>query len=254
MERISSRKNPYIMHLRQLGSDAAARREHGETALDGVKLLGEALSSGAEVTGVVCTDPGMLPPGLSCPVYCAPAELAAYASPVRNSPGPVFSVKLPRIARPAELKTAVVLEDMQDPGNVGTLIRTANALGIDAVILAGACADRSSPRAVRASMGAAFRQYVLECRTPELGALCAGLGLSLYGAALREDALDLREAALCRCAVAIGNEGHGLSAELLAQCAGTLIIPMRPGSESLNAAAAGAVLMWEMARRGDGLV
>ncbi len=248
MERISSRKNPYIMHLRQLGSDAAARREHGETALDGVKLLGEALSSGAEVTGVVCTDPGMLPPGLSCPVYCAPAELAAYASPVRNSPGPVFSVKLPRVARPAELKTAVVLEDMQDPGNVGTLIRTANALGIDAVILAGACADRSSPRAVRASMGAAFRQYVLECSVPELGGIIEAMGLTLYGAALTDSARDLRDLRLERAAVAIGNEGHGLSPELMRVCAGALIIPMRPGSESLNAAAAAAVLMWEMAR------
>ena len=81
---------------------------------------------------------------------------------MKNSPGPVFSVRMPAIAAPSGPENALVLENMQDPGNVGTLIRTANALGIDAVILAGGCADRTSPRAVRASMGAAFRQYVRE--------------------------------------------------------------------------------------------
>lgn len=249
MERITSRKNPYIARLRALGSDAAARRERGETALDGLKLLGEALASGAEVTGLLCSDPACLPPGLGCPVYTAPPELVGYASPVKNSPGPVFSVRLPRIAAPEELRCAVVLEDVQDPGNVGTLIRTANALGIDAVFLTGSCADRTSPRAVRASMGAAFRQYARECTLEELGGTLEALGLRLLGSALSEGALDIRRAELGRCAVAIGNEGHGLSPELLGMCGGTVIIPMKPGSESLNAAAAGAVLMWEMARR-----
>ena len=228
MERITSRKNPYVARLRALGSDAALRRESGETVLDGVKLLGEAMAAKAEITGVLCAGGFALPDGLACPVYQAPAELVGYASPVKNSPGPVFSLRLPEIAPPAQARHAVVLENMQDPGNVGTLIRTANALGMDAVILAGNCADRSSPRAVRASMGAAFRQYVTECSVAELP--------------------DLRTADLSRAAVAIGNEGHGLSEELLAMCAGTLIIPMRPGSESLNAAAAGAVIMWELAR------
>lgn len=248
MERITSRKNPYVARLRALGSDAAFRRESGETVLDGVKLLGEAMAAKAEITGVLCAGRFALPDGLACPVYQAPAELVGYASPVKNSPGPVFSLRLPEISPPAQARHAVVLEDMQDPGNVGTLIRTANALGMDAVILAGSCADRSSPRAVRASMGAAFRQYVTECLVAELPGVLERLGLELYGAALSDTARDLRTADLSRAAVAIGNEGHGLSEELLAMCAGTLIIPMRPGSESLNAAAAGAVIMWELAR------
>ena len=172
-----------------------------------------------------------------------------YASPVKNSPGPVFSVRMPAIAAPSGPENALVLENMQDPGNVGTLIRTANALGIGAVILAGGCADRTSPRAVRASMGAAFRQYVRECSVEDLPDVMRGLGLTLYGAALSASARDLRTVDFTRAAVAIGNEGHGLSAEVLDMCAGTVIIPMKPGSESLNAAAAGAVAMWEMARR-----
>ena len=249
MERITSRKNPYVMRLRALASDASLRRASGETVLDGVKLLGEALGAGAEVTGLLCAGGTRLPEGMSCPVYEAPPELVAYASPVKNSPGPVFSVRMPAIAAPSGPEHALVLENMQDPGNVGTLIRTANALGIGAVILAGGCADRTSPRAVRASMGAAFRQYVRECSVEDLPGVMRGLGLTLYGAALSASARDLRTVDFTRAAVAIGNEGHGLSAEILDMCAGTVIIPMKPGSESLNAAAAGAVAMWEMARR-----
>lgn len=248
MERITSRKNAYIARLRSLSGSASARRESGETVLDGVKLLAEAKASGAEITGVLFAEGGEVPDVNGCPVYAAPAELVAYASPVKNSPGPVFSVRMPRIARPDKFATAIVLENMQDPGNVGTLIRTANALGIDAVILAGDCADRTSPRAVRASMGAAFRQYVVECPLNELPALLRDFGLKLYGAALSPVAVDIRTVELKNAAVAIGNEGHGLSRELLDMCDGAVIIPMRPGSESLNAAAAGAVAMWEMAR------
>lgn len=248
MERITSRKNSYVMRLRALALDAAARRESGETVLDGVKLLGEAMGVGAAVTGVLCAE-GRVPDKLpDCPVYLAPEELVSYASPVKNSPGPVFSVRMPQPKRPDTVRHAVVLEDMQDPGNVGTLIRTANALGIDAVVLAGDCADYTSPRAVRASMGAAFRQYICPCRVEQLPELMRDMGLRLCGAALSDTAIDLRRADLTRCAVAVGNEGHGLSRELLSVCDETVIIPMKPGSESLNAAAAGAVLMWELAR------
>ena len=248
MERITSRKNPYVMRLRALASDAGLRRESGETVLDGAKLLGEALSADSELTGILCAEGTALPQGLRCRVYTAPAELVAYASPVKNSPGPVFSLRMPQPPAPEAVRRAVVLEDMQDPGNVGTLIRTANALGIDAVILAGSCADRTLPRTVRASMGAAFRQYVRECTVSELPGVLSGFGLTLYGATLGEGARDLRSVDLTRVAVAVGNEGHGLSDEILDMCAGTVIIPMKPGSESLNAAAAGAIVMWELAR------
>ena len=96
MERISSRKNGYIAYLRQLASDGALRRDSGETVLDGEKLLGEALASGCEVTSLLAAEgslPGRVPEGAR--FYAAPPELVAYASPVKNSPGPVFTVRLP---------------------------------------------------------------------------------------------------------------------------------------------------------------
>ena len=235
MERISSRKNGYIAYLRQLASDGALRRDSGETVLDGEKLLGEALASGCEVTSLLAAEgslPGRVPEGAR--FYAAPPELVAYASPVKNSPGP---------------DCAIVLESVQDPGNVGTVIRTANALGVDAVILAGDCADPTSPRCVRATMGAAFRQSIVEADLPGLARLLGGWDLPLYGAALAEGALDIRSAELSRAAVAIGNEGHGLSPELLGLCTGRVIIPMAPGSESLNAAVAAAIVMWELSGR-----
>lgn len=259
METITSRKNPFVKRLRALGSESALRRETGETVLDGLKLLEEAVGCGAAVTGVLLGEGMELPPRLSdglapgAEVLRAPGELVSYASPVMNSPGPVFSVRLSRREAPERPDLALVLEDVQDPGNVGTVIRTANAFGFDAVLLTGSCADPRSPRTVRASMGAAFRQCVLELTPEELGERLKTWGLPLFGAALGRGARDIREMPRGRAAVAIGNEGHGLSERLKGMCDALVIIPMAPGSESLNAATAAAVSMWELARERMGV-
>ena len=249
MEKITSRKNAQIRHFRLLASDGAYRRERGEYLCDGVKTLQEALRFGARVTGVLYKEEAAELPGLEgVPAWRAPAELFDYASPMVNSPGPLFTVAIPDSSWPDALRSAIVMENVQDPGNVGTVIRTANAFGIGAVILAGACADPWHPKTVRASMGALFRERVIQTETAGLAGRLSALGLKLYGAALQENAADLRQLSLDRAAVAVGSEGRGLSRELLAQCEKTLIIPMNPDSESLNAAVAASVIMWEMAR------
>lgn len=246
MERITSRKNPFIAHLRRLSVDGDYRRERGETVLDGEKLLREALSSGAEVTSLIASGDGR--PELSCPVYSAPGELVEYASPVRSSPGPVFTVRLPEMRAPESAERALILENVQDPGNVGTVIRTADALDVDLVVLVGDCADVTSPRVIRASMGAAFRQSLVTTDLMGLSALLGKYALPLYGAALSMEAEDLRAVDITHAAVAVGNEGHGLSEGLLALCDKTLIIPISPKAESLNASVAAALIMWEMVR------
>lgn len=181
-ERICSRKNGYITVLRKLGADAAYRRETGETVLDGEKLLREAAAAGCEITGLLMDEARPLAEIPECGrLYVAPAELVGYASPVKNSPGPVFSLKLPELPVPEHPRHAVLLEDVQDPGNVGTVIRTANALGIDLVVLVGSCADRSSPRCVRATMGAAFRQCVVETNLAQLPGAFGGARASARG-------------------------------------------------------------------------
>ena len=230
-----------------MASDRAYRNECREFICDGEKTLREALSFGAEIKCVLWKDKkGDME--LDAPEYVAPADLFEYASPLKSSPGPVFTVRMPEREDGKLIEKAIVLENLQDPGNVGTVIRTANAFSIDAVILVGACADLYNPKTVRASMGAIFRQRVLTMGIEELSDFCAKNYLPLFGAALSDRAADVRKTEIHRAAVAIGSEGRGLSEELLDMCGGEIIIPMNPDSESLNAAVAASVLMWEMSR------
>ena len=248
MEYISSRKNKFIVHLRSLAADGDYRRQNREYLCDGLKLLMEALDKGAGLRSILWKNSAQELPGLDgVKQYTAPAELFDYASPMKNSPGPVLTLTMPE-ERTGDIRRAVLLENVQDPGNVGTVIRTAAALGVDTVILCGACADVYSPKAARATMGAIFRERIIHLDIDSAAELLHGCGMSLYGAALSERAADIRTTDLKNAAVAIGSEGRGLSRELLALCDGELIIPMTRGSESLNAAAAASVVMWEMVR------
>ena len=156
------------------------------------------------------------------------------------------------LAPPAELAGGryLLLDGVQDPGNVGTIWRTADAFGADGLILCGGCADPWNPKTVRATMGAVFRLPVYECPLETAAERLSAAGLPLYAAALRDDTVDVREIPLGSCAVAIGSEGRGVSQEALELCSRTLRIPMAETCESLNAAAAAAVLLWEGARNG----
>lgn len=249
LETLTSRKTAYIRHLRRLADDGDYRREQGQYLCDGLKTLREALRFGAKVVSILWRDAPQDLEGLDgCEQYITPGDLFDYASPMKNSPGPLFAVAIRGCGKPGRLRNAIVLENVQDPGNVGTVIRTANALNIDAVILTGSCADLYQPKTVRATMGAIFRQKVLRVERDYLGGFLRDQQLPLYGAALSEDARDLRGLSLKNAAVAIGSEGQGLSEELLRLCDGQLIIPMNPDSESLNAAVAASIVMWEMTR------
>lgn len=248
MEVVTSRKNLIIRQLRALGRERSAREETGLFVGDGEKLLREVLQSGARLDTVLWAEKPTMELPASVRQLCAPADLVEYVSALSHSPGPVFSVVSEPKPLPERLRRVVVLETVQDPGNVGTVLRTANALGIDAVILTGACADLYSPKTVRSTMGAIFRLPVLECDLAALRPLLERYDLPLYGAALTDSARDLRSVSLSRAAVAVGSEGQGLSRALLDFCDGEIIIPMQPGAESLNAAVAASVLMWEMTR------
>jgi len=248
-ETLRSRQGAQIRQLRELERDADARRERGLYLCDGEKLLTEALRSGAEIREVFWRESRAEAYAPFEKEYLLSEELFDYVSPMKNSPGPLFTVRM----REPELKNPVgrviVLEQIQDPGNVGTILRTADALGTDVVILLEGCADVYAPKTVRAGMGAVFRQPVLRMARDEAAAWCRERELPLYAAALSEAARDLRELDLSRAAVAIGSEGHGLSRELRSLCDGELIIPMSGEAESLNAGVAAAIVMWEMCRQ-----
>ena len=246
MERITSRKNPLITHIRTLLKDRSYRREKGEFVCDGVKLLKEALLWNAEITTVLWSEEPSV--RVDCRAqYAVSEELLGYVSPLKSAAGVVFSVRIKQWDVVAPGRTLVV-ETIQDPGNMGTILRTANALGMDTVILTGDCADVYNPKTVRATMGAVFRQRFYEMDRQTMRDYLTAHGIRLYGAALSDTSRDIRQLSLERVAVAIGSEGRGLSDALLAMCDGELIIPMSEQCESLNAAVAAAVIMWEISR------
>ena len=245
MERITSRKNPKLAHLKKLGASREYRYACGEFLCAGEKLLREAMQFGGGITAVL-TASGDAPEGLdpSVPVYGAGEELLDYASPLKSPPELLFSCRM-RGRTEGAIGSAVVLDGVQDPGNVGTVLRTANAMDVDAVLLLPGCADPYNPKTVRATMGAVFRQRFFETDLDGLRALKAG-GLRLLGAALGEGCRPIGETDLRGAAVAIGSEGRGLSKEVISLCDGLVRIPMSPRCESLNAAVAAAIIMWEM--------
>ena len=144
----------------------------------------------------------------------------------------------------------MLLESVRDPGNLGTIIRSAAAFGIDRLIISEDCADLYNPKTVRASMGTIFHRQI--DRVADLPAAISALirdGRNIYAAALDQTAVKLGAVALNPGdGIVIGNEGHGLSADTISACTGCLYIPMAEGIESLNAAMAATVCMWEMYR------
>ena len=254
MEIITSRSNRLIKHIRKLTSDREYRRSSGLFFGEGPKLLAEALKAGIPIEAVV-TAQGVDPPGLDG-LWRAevPADLLNSLCDTKTPQGVLFLAQMPDTAPPERLTGDrwLVLDGLQDPGNVGTIWRTADALGADGLILTNHCADPFSPKTVRATMGACFRLPVYELEAEDLPGLLSRSGLPLYAAALRADTRDIRGARLSRCAVAIGSEGRGVSPELLDISEQTVKIPMRARCESLNAAVAAAVILWEMARQSGG--
>ena len=250
-ETITSRQNPLMTHLRKLASSRSYRKKSGEYLCDGTKLLAEALKWGAEVKTAVFSEGVDIPPlpdGVRA--VRVSEELMRSVSPMETPQGALFTVALPEVQLPETLsgKHYLVLDGVQDPGNVGTILRTADAFDCDGVFLVNACADLYNPKTARATMGAIFRREAYTVTAEELFALLRKSGVPLYGTALRDDTVPLAEANLARVAVAIGSEGRGLSQQLLDECAKTLKIPMNPRCESLNAAIAATVVLWEMYR------
>ncbi len=256
MERITSRKNPLLEHIRRLDS-GAYRRQCGAFLCDSPKLVDEALRHGVTVTCVVAADGVTLPESLPAGVRCVaiPADVMASLSPHRTPQGLLAVCELPDAAPPPALTPGryIVLDGVQDPSNVGAVLRTADAFGCTAALLLPGCADLYSLKTLRASMGAVFRLPAWTLDAETLRRLLTEAGLPLYGAALRRDTVDVRRRDLRRCAIAVGSEGRGLSDTVLSLCDETLKIPMTDHCESLNAAAAAAVLLWEAYRAGEGM-
>ena len=167
MERITSRTNPLLTHIRRLAASGSYRRQCGEYLGDSPKLLQEALLWKAELVCVVHTGAAELPPlPADVRVVEVPADIMTSVSPMKTPQGVLFTCRIPPArALPEKLtgRRYAVLEGVQDPGNVGTVLRTLDAFDADGLFLLPGCADVYSPKTMRASMGAVFRRPVWTC-------------------------------------------------------------------------------------------
>ncbi len=265
MKAISSRDNPMVKRLHALANSARERRKLGETLLDGAHLLDAALQQQWPLKAVVVSDSGCAQEEIEdllarcahdLPRYQLPDALFAHISPVDSPSGVIAIIDLPPEPDPARLAdgaalsahSLVVLDGVQDPGNLGTILRTAAAAGVRDVLLTPGCAGAWSPRALRAGMGAHFGLRIRE-RVDAVDVLGAFRG-AILATALGEGARSLYELDLdAPVAWLFGAEGQGVSSALLACASQRVIIPMAGDVESLNVAAAVAVCLFEQARQ-----
>ena len=244
-EYITSRKNPLLQQVRKLLSSRKAREEAGLFVADGTKLLEEAIRYFPGLTTVIHTED--VTPSLPENVreVIVPNDVMASISPMEAPQGALFLCRLPEQTVFSPQPGMLILDGIQDPGNLGTILRTADALDVPVVLLPG-CADPYSHKVVRASMGAIFRPPVVEADFDTVKNACEKAGIPLAVTALRADAKDIRTADTSKMAVVIGSEGRGVSEAVLGACSEYIIIPMNPHCESLNAAIAASIVMWQM--------
>jgi TrmH family RNA methyltransferase len=260
VKQITSRDNPLFKALLKLAGSARQRGKSSQTLLDGAHLLAAYLDAGHKPLHVLLNAAALHDDEIVAllqrmkDVHTTQLDdkLFAKLSDLKTPTGILALIEIPQVdAKVTQNRFALLLEDIQDPGNLGSMLRSAAAAGCDAVYLSQDCADAWSPKVLRAGMGGHF---VLDlCESSDLPAVAKNFSGKVYAAALDAQAslydCNLRGAI----AFAIGNEGAGLSAGLLGLCQPTTI-PMPGRVESLNAAAAAAVCLFEAVRqRGQGI-
>ncbi|MBQ3417193.1 MAG: RNA methyltransferase [Ruminococcus sp.] len=259
MELIISKDNTKIKYVKKLIASSSFRKEEGLFVAEGKRLCDDALRSGAGVALALFSED-----------FCQnhPDDLERFRHSadqsflVRNSifcalsdtktpQGVLFVIKT--LDKPIDFDKMnkngkiAALESIKDPSNLGTILRSAEAFGVDLVVLSDDCCDIYSPKVIRGSMGALFRQAV--CIVDDLPAFIERFnhnGTS-YAAVLDRDSVSLSEICFSSPSlVCIGNEGRGLSERVISSCSEKVFIPMLGDAESLNASVAASILMWEM--------
>ena len=244
-QRITSRKNPLLQQVKKLLSSRKAREEAGLFAADGTKLLEEAVKYFPGLDTVILSDGVEAAVPEHVRLIRVPGDVMESISPMQSPQGALFLCRLPEKKAFTPVPGMLLLDGIQDPGNLGTILRTADALEIPVALLEG-CADPYGHKVVRASMGAVFRTPVVQTTWEQAKAACEKASIPVAVTALSDRAEDIRTAALGSMAVVIGSEGQGVRKQILENAQAELIIPMNPNCESLNAAIAAAIVLWQM--------
>lgn len=245
IERITSRQNPYCKHVVKLRGNRAYRYDAGEFLADGSKLVQEALRWGRVKTLILREDVTLEPIPDGVRVIAVPDTVMQSLSRMDTPQGVLAVCAMPAPAPLAIRKGMLILDGIQDPGNLGTILRTADAFDVP-VVLCDGCADPYGEKTVRASMGAVLRTPPVQGSCEQILAACASAGVPLCVTALTDSAVDLRTLPLGEYATVIGSEGQGVRQAFLDAAAQTAVIPMHPRCESLNAAVAATVVLWEL--------
>lgn len=246
-ERITARKNPLLQQVRRLLNSRKEREETGLFVADGTKLLKEAIRWWPGLDTVILSNGVEADVPENVRKVFVPEDVMASISPMQTPQGAIFLCRLPEKQSFSPKRGMLLLDGIQDPGNLGTILRTADALQVPVALLEG-CADPYSHKVVRSSMGAVFRTPVVQTTWQEAEEACKKMGIPVAVTALSHRAQDIRNADLQDMAVVIGSEGQGVRKEILDSAQAELIIPMSERCESLNAAIAAAIVMWQMNR------
>ena len=249
---LTARDNPLLVRLRKLACDPAAYRKLGEVWIEGDHLCSALLRRGGVATQAVITEAGWQSPALrelavtAASVVVVSAQLMAGLSALESHSPLGFVMPWAGVGELDPHAPTVVLDRLQDAGNVGNILRSASAFAFTQVIAIKGAAALWSPKVLRAGMGAHFALNLVEMANDEaIGALRVPLLATSSHAACAVDEAPLP----WPCAWVMGHEGQGVSAALMQRCSASLCIPQAGGEESLNVAAAAAVCLYESARR-----
>ena len=260
MKTLTSKDNAHIKNTLKLKKSAKYRRQTGCFIAEGLRVCVDAMLSGAEiealfVTGSAAEKNAEAFEQLSShakETFMVSSALFEYISDTQTPQG--FLCVIKTLDKSSHFDTInnggkfLVLDNVQDPNNLGTILRSAEAFGVSGVIMSGDCCDIYNPKVVRGSMGAVFRLAILSVESlsdwfrdhPQL---------NTYAAVVDSDAEKVTEISFkTPCAVVIGNEGNGIRRETVAACHNKITIPMGGKAESLNASVAAAILIWEMVK------
>jgi TrmH family RNA methyltransferase len=253
MDAISSTQNKRARYVKSLQSKARLRRQAHKLVLEGDRLIADALTSGGKpdlaLYSLENADFEVIArlQETRCELLPVSQEVLSFASDTQQPPGivAVFAIPKPPIPQPSE--RVLILDAVREPGNLGTIMRTAAAAGLQIVILSPGCVDPYNSKVLRAGMGAHFRIPVVEASWPEIANFCQDLTVYASSADSNSDyaAVNWRR----DWALILGNEARGISRKAFSLADEVISIPMSDASESLNVASAAAVFLFEARRQ-----
>lgn len=258
VKEIISRDNKLIKYILRLNSSSSFRKKEKAFLCEGVRLCDDAIKSSVNIRAAFFSSAAInkysdllaLLSTDKVEIYSLSDSLFRLVTDTHTPQGVALFCDMPDVDNfNLSFKKAIALECIQDPQNMGTILRSAEAFGIDCVIMSKDCCDIFSPKVLRGSMGAVFRQKIIIPNDfYEAISSMENKGIKTYAAVPRAGENILSVNFNTPCCVLIGNEGNGLTDKAINLCSGKITIKMNGNAESLNAAVASSVVMWEMIR------